>query len=74
MDTQSHPALETEAIASPSQCAAPDADDRRKRSPTPEMAGRGIARWLVEAMLLAGAAGAAMHCGIWRDPTAFPPD
>jgi hypothetical protein len=74
MDTQSRPAFETEAMASSPAFAAPDADDRPERSPTPETAGRGIARWLVDAVLLAGAAGAAMHCGIWRDPTTLPPD
>jgi hypothetical protein len=74
MDRQSRPPLETEALASSRPFAAPDADDRPERSPTPETAGRGITRWLVEAVLLAGAAGAAVHCGIWRDPTKSPPD
>jgi Cu/Zn superoxide dismutase len=74
MDTQSRPALEIEAIASSALVIAPDPDDRPERSSTPEPAGRGITRWLVDAVLLAGAAGAAMHCGIWRDPTAFRPE
>jgi len=74
MDTQSRPALEIEAIASTTPFAAPDADDRPERSPTRETAGRAITRWLVEAVLLAGAAGATIHCGIWRDPTILPPD
>jgi len=42
--------------------------------PTPETTGRAIERWLVDTVLLAGAAAAALYGGIWRDPTTFPPD
>jgi hypothetical protein len=62
-------ALEIEAIAPSNSSAAPDVNNRSERCPTPETAGRMITRWLVEAVLRAGAAGATL-CG---GPTTFPP-
>lgn len=74
MDTQSRPSLEIEGIASSTPFAAPAADDRPERPLIPETAGREITCWLVDAALLACAAAAALHCGVWRPPTAFPPE
>jgi hypothetical protein len=52
---------------------APDAEDRRERSPTTSATDRAMARWLVEALLRGGAAGATLCGGVWRDPTTFLP-
>ena len=51
--------------------ALPDAPKPRPGTPqlTPDRAGRAITRWLVDAVLYAGAAEAALYNGVWRDPT-----
>jgi hypothetical protein len=72
MDTHSVTPLEIEAIALSSPSAATDADDASARWPTPEPAWRAITRWLVDSVLHAGAAEAALYNGVWRDPTTFP--
>ena len=68
MDTQPVTALEIEAVATSTPSAAPDANDRAEGCQTPEPAGRTITRWLVDAVLRAGAAGATL-CG---GPIMFP--
>jgi hypothetical protein len=72
MDIHPVTALEIEAIAVSSSCASADADDGSARWPTPEPAWRAITRWLVDSVLHAGAAEAALYNGVWRDPTTFP--
>jgi hypothetical protein len=72
MNTQHVRALEIEAIAPSTASAAPDTYDRSERCPTPETAERTISHWLVDAVLLAGAAAATLYGGIWWEPTTFP--
>jgi len=74
MDSRPETAIEPHPVARSISSAARDAEDRPERSPTPNTAGRAIARWLVEALLRGGAAGAALYGGTWRDPTTFPRD
>jgi hypothetical protein len=72
MDTQPMTALEIEAIAPSTSSAVPNANDRSERCPTPETAGPTITHGLVDAVLLAVAAGATPYGGIWWDPSTFP--
>ncbi|MBV8442064.1 MAG: hypothetical protein JO312_16140 [Hyphomicrobiales bacterium] len=74
MDSCAETAIKPRLVGQSIPSAAPDAEDRPERSPTPNTAGRAIARWLVEALLRGGAAGAALYGGIWHDRTFFPPD
>ena len=61
MDAQAMTALEIEPAIPSTLPAAPDANNRRKRSPTREPAWRAITRWLVDAMLRGGADGPAFY-------------
>jgi hypothetical protein len=51
-------ALDIEAVASSTSSVARNAHDGSGRCPTPETAGRTKTRWLVDAVLIAVAAGA----------------
>jgi hypothetical protein len=70
MDRRRVTTFEIEAIASPTPLAALHANDRSERLATPQIAGRGITRWLVDAALC-GLVAAALYGGMPPDPTAF---
>ena len=72
MDTASETALVIKAIAPSTPCVPSEADDRSERRSSPESAGRRIMRWLVDAVLLAGAAAASADGWVWWDPATFP--
>jgi hypothetical protein len=73
MDTQLITTFEIEAVASSTPSAALHANDRSERLPTPQIAGRAITRWLVDAGLCALIA-AALYGGMRPDPTIFDRD
>ena len=68
MDTASETALVIKAIAPSTPCVPSEADDRSERRSSPESAGRRIMRWLVDAVLLAGAVAASADGWVWWDP------
>jgi hypothetical protein len=70
MDRRRVTTFEIEAIASPTPVAPLHANNRSDRSSTPERAGRGMTRWLVDAALC-GLLAAALYGGAPPDPTAF---
>jgi hypothetical protein len=70
MDTRRIATFEIEAVASPTAFASLHANDQSEHLPTPQIAGRAIARWLVDAALR-GLIAAALCGGMRPDPTIF---